>query len=1015
MTKEEEKKDARDKNIEKREKPKLKPGSRNKQAEQEKQAAACLVDAEIDFETMTSEERRHHIQKLVANSDFAGFAPEMQNLFLAATKKLNLGNKERAPQTEWGLSTADAERCLTDIVRTEKFRQALKETIKAGDTVVEANANTGDTIVEAGAGTGILAMMAAAIGARKVYAVEINPQTVKTCRAFLEYCGFDQNVVEVIEGDATKCDLPEQADIIVSENMYTGLFAEPQMQIINNLRRFLKPGGKIIPEKFSSYLELVEAPGLTEKSVVRNEARILLKPATTRAQFDVVNFGRDEEVSRQGIVIIRATDDATIEAINVSSVIDLTSQTRINSNTCDFLGQDELVRLATPMLLKAGELYQVEIEYAAGCKPKDIKIKIEPAKKLRLDAAVPEKIKKDEDKKRVEFEANLAAIESNILDVDPDLIPPDDEQLKKILSRIEATSESLRQAKVSGLFELFELSNFYDRLEKLFGQFGRLPLGYVEGIEERMKKVAEILELEKKQREIEAIFDDTIESISDLNPADEDIDLEKIKKDAPICAAKIMKSAKVLFDYKVGGTFRIDEFYTYVEKLQIYHAALKKIIVGQNIEIGEEFEQLMINLQRELNRHTENLRGVPELLTGNVKDIMNFDEYNELSIKMTDLYVQYLKAREGNNNAIVNKKEKPADLNKYVSCQEATAKDGRRLMIEFKGRKGCEFGRCSNCCFATENATNEKVKTSHISKQFETALRDSSLSVEKSEDGRLQWAGDKKDIYKFDILTPGSFLNDNEMPKNARTEIFKKLAGLPFTQIMFESRIEYLDEAEIIRLKGLLRPDQKLQVAIGLETANNIIREVIINKGYTLSEFEKAIEMLAANGVGVQAYSIIKPALLSEKQAQEDSIKTAQYLADLAEKTREKTNRDNFEMTFKLEQAFIQDGGFLDFLHRQGKYETPWTFTTAEIVKKLCDDGLDKKLNIQIGTSHDYPPPTTAAQNRKSDGKYCPSTEQVDGALQEFNINNDNARFKKRLLEIQKQYPETFASWQALE
>ncbi|MBI4992561.1 MAG: hypothetical protein HZC26_00245 [Candidatus Magasanikbacteria bacterium] len=374
-----------------------------------------------------------------------------------------------------------------------------------------------------------------------------------------------------------------------------------------------------------------------------------------------------------------------------------------------------------------------------------------------------------------------------------------------------------------------------------------------------------------------------------------------------------------------------------------------------------------------------------------------------------------MKAREGDAKAVVSKKENRANLNKYVSCQEATAKDGRRLMIEFRGRKGCEFGRCSNCCFATDNATDENVKTSHISKQFNAALRDSSLSVEQGPDGRSLWAGDKKDVYKFDILTPGSFLNDNEMPKDARTEIFKKLAQLPFTQIMFESRIEYLDEEEIIRLKGLLRPDQKLQVAIGLETANNIIREVIINKGYTLSEFEKAIEMLATSGVDAQVYSIIKPALLSEKQAKEDSVKTAKYLTDIADKTREKTNRNDFEMTFKLEQAFIQDGGFLDFLHQQGKYETPWTFTTAEIVERLCAEGLDKKLNIQIGTSHDYPPPTTTAQNRRPDGQYCPSTEQVDAALQEFNNDSDGARFKKRLLEIQRQYPETFASWQALE
>jgi radical SAM enzyme (TIGR01210 family) len=993
-------------------KPEVRRGRENLKSKiatsRELKAVDCLVNAEVDFELLTIEQRRLQVQEWILNSEFASFAPQLEEIFLSATKQVSFEGKDLAPKTEWGLSTADAERCLTDVVRTEKFRQALRETIKDGDSVVEANVNTGDTVVEAGAGTGILAMMAAVMGARKVYAVEINPQTVKACRAFLEYCGFNQGVVEVIETDATTCDLPEQVDVILSENMYTGLFVEPQMQIINNLRRFLKPGGKIIPEKFFSYLELVEAPGLKPETVVRNEAGIPLKSATTRAQFDIVNFERDEKLDRQGMVIIRATNDTVVEAMNVSSVIDLSSKVRIESNICDFLGQDELVKLAVPVALKAGELYQINIDYRAGCKPQDIKITIEPAKKLRLDAAVSDEMRDSEAKKRMEVEANLNVINQAITEVDPDLIPPDEEKIKKILGHIEGLVVVLTEIKNQGLFELFELAHYYENLEEVFSRFKCLPLGYVEGIDSRLKQVEQELSLEKKQREIESVFSDAVESICALNSND-DIDLERVRREAPVCATKILHCAEVLFDYKVGGTFRLDEFYSYIERLQTYHAALQKFIVGQDIEVSEEYKNLMVNLQKELTRHRENLGSVPELVAGTVRSPMSFEQYNELAIKMTDLYVQYLQAREGDPQAVVNS-EKRADLNKYVSCQEATAKNGSRLMIEFRGKKGCEFGRCSNCCFATDNATDQHVRSSHISRQFETALKDLSLEVEYGVDGVPQWKGGKKDLYKFDILTPGSFLNDREMPKSARTEIFKKIATLPFTQIMFESRIEYLDEAEIVRLKGLLRPDQKLQVAIGLETANNIIREVIINKGYTLSEFEKAVEMLASNGVDVQAYSIIKPALLTEKQALEDSVETGRYLAGLTDRIRQGGNKD-FELTFKLEQAFIQDGGFLDFLHKRGKYETPWTFTTAEIVNRLCAEGLDKKLNIQIGTSHDYPPPTTAAQNRTINGEYCPSTQMVDEALQQFNVSNDGDKFKKSVEEVRRLYPDTYARW----
>jgi Ribosomal protein L11 methyltransferase (PrmA) len=66
------------------------------------------------------------------------------------------------------------------------------------------------------AGTGILAPFAAEAGARPVWAVELDPWLVAMLCRIAELNGPEQ-VVEVIQADATQLDLSEPVDVVVAD------------------------------------------------------------------------------------------------------------------------------------------------------------------------------------------------------------------------------------------------------------------------------------------------------------------------------------------------------------------------------------------------------------------------------------------------------------------------------------------------------------------------------------------------------------------------------------------------------------------------------------------------------------------------------------------------------------------------------------------------------------------------------------------------------------------------------
>jgi type I protein arginine methyltransferase len=137
---------------------------------------------------------------------------------------------------------------LADSVRMERYEKAIQEVVREGDVVVDL-----------GAGLGILSFLAVRAGARKVYAIE-KLDSIELARRVAALNGVEDKIVFLRE-NSTDVTLPEKADVLISETLGSFALEENTLTFTIDAReRFLKPGGRMLPEQIQLWLAPVEVP-----------------------------------------------------------------------------------------------------------------------------------------------------------------------------------------------------------------------------------------------------------------------------------------------------------------------------------------------------------------------------------------------------------------------------------------------------------------------------------------------------------------------------------------------------------------------------------------------------------------------------------------------------------------------------------------------------------------------------------------------------------------------------------
>jgi type I protein arginine methyltransferase len=147
-------------------------------------------------------------------------------------------------------SIADYGSMIADEVRMGAFARALRQAITPGAVVIDI-----------GTGTGIFALLACRFGARRVYAIEPD-DAIQVAREMAAANGCADRI-EFIQSLSTQVTLPERADVIVADiGGVLPWFQHHLPSIADARRRWLKPGGVLIPQRDMAWAAVVESPEL---------------------------------------------------------------------------------------------------------------------------------------------------------------------------------------------------------------------------------------------------------------------------------------------------------------------------------------------------------------------------------------------------------------------------------------------------------------------------------------------------------------------------------------------------------------------------------------------------------------------------------------------------------------------------------------------------------------------------------------------------------------------------------
>ena len=163
---------------------------------------------------------------------------------------------------------------------------------------------------------------------------------------------------------------------------------------------------------------------------------------------------------------------------------------------------------------------------------------------------------------------------------------------------------------------------------------------------------------------------------------------------------------------------------------------------------------------------------------------------------------------------------------------------------------GCSVGTCTMCPLPDEAVPeNIAIETADWMAQIEKAL----------------------DTHKpIDILTlyhNGNFFSDKEVPPERRDAIYKRLAKSSITQLVVESLPQFITAERISHAVNALREDQRVEVAIGLQSMDPFLRETVLTSPCREPAMKEALKTLRSANYEAQVFLMYQMPFLTTEES----------------------------------------------------------------------------------------------------------------------------------------------------
>lgn len=250
----------------------------------------------------------------------------------------------------------------------------------------------------------------------------------------------------------------------------------------------------------------------------------------------------------------------------------------------------------------------------------------------------------------------------------------------------------------------------------------------------------------------------------------------------------------------------------------------------------------------------------------------------------------------------MNTRRKEPRKDDFAACWSEPETESERAFVVILRTSGCAWaakGGCLMCGYSSESLPG--VCQEDIDAQAAKAL--------------AKYSGEA--VVK--IYTSGSFLDEKEIPDPAR--VWQAFLDAGSRKLLVESRPEFIEPSlpVIESFRG------KLEVAMGLETASDRVRERCARKGFSFADFAEASKMLRSAGSNVRAYLLLKPPFLGEADAMADarsSVEKASAHSDV----------------ISLNPVNVQRRTFVERMWRRAEYRPPWLWSLKEVLTTAKKD-----------------------------------------------------------------------------